>query len=104
MNKITPRRIAIFSSEVMMKKESIALVCFTAEGQLVVQCLTHRVALAAERTLGEQCDAQPESRSLVRLLRSRPVPSAAALPFAECAPRGRRFCSDSTRSIAERFR
>src|SRR6478752_1394899 len=107
MNKITPRRIAIFSSEVMMKKKSIAVVKFTAEAPFLVRPVElsmHRDELARDPTRAEHRDVQPEPRWLVRLLLRRRDVSAATLQFPKCARRGRRFCLDSTRRIVGLFR
>src|SRR4029453_16961566 len=98
MNKITPSRIRILSSETMMKKESIAVLCFTAEAPLVVLLVgssTHRDELVPYLTVSKKRDVQPEFRSLVRLLLRRWDASAAVLPTAESARQYRRFCLDS---------
>src|SRR5882724_5069356 len=107
MNKITPNRIAIFSSEVMMKKKSIVVVSFTDEAPRVVRLVessTHRDELAPDPTVAEHRDVQPGPRSLVRLLLRRRDASAAVLPFSESARRDPRFCLDSTRRIVGLFR
>jgi hypothetical protein len=95
MNKITPNRIAIFKSEVMMKKASIVVVGSTAEAQRVVR----RIDLpknpgerVRDLTVSEQRDVQPEFRSLVQLPLRRWGASRAVLPFSEFAHRDRRFC------------
>src|SRR5262249_44196332 len=99
MNKITPRRIAIFSSEMMMKKEFIAVANSTAEGLLLVQCSTRRDEGAPDATVVEPCGVLPGSQPLAGLLLRRRDASAAVLPYAECAHRDRRFCLGSTRRI-----
>src|SRR4029077_7361293 len=106
MNKITPSRIAIFSSEVMMKKKSI-VVSFTDQVSLVVRLLdssTHRHELRRDLSLIEHYGVQPGPRWLVRLLLRRRNASAATLQCPECARRDRRFCLDSTRRIVGLFR
>ena len=95
MNKITPSRIAIFSSEMMMKKKSIVVVSSTDEAPGVVRLVassTHQDELAPDLTVVEHRDVQPGPRSLVRLLLRRWDASAAVLPFPESARRDRRFC------------
>src|SRR5258707_8294114 len=107
MNKIPPSRIAIFSSEVMMKKESIVVVSSTDEAPRVVRLVessTHRDELAPDLTVAEHRDVQPGPRSLVRLLLRRWDESAAVLPLSESARRDRRFCLDLTRRILGLFR
>src|SRR6188474_1147342 len=106
MNKIIPSRIAIFRSEVMMKKESIVVVSSTPEALRAVRLfdsLTNRVELVRGPTVSEHCDVQPEFRSLVRWLLRRWDASATVLPSPESARRDLRFCSDSTRRIAGLF-
>src|SRR5882724_3624543 len=106
MNKIPPSRIAIFSSEVMMKKKSIVVVSSIDEAPRVVRLVessTHRDELAADLTVAEHRDVQPGPRSLVRLLLRRWDASAAVLPFPESARRDRRFCLGSNRRIAGPF-
>src|SRR4051794_26267635 len=107
MNKIAPNRIAIFSSDVMMKKKSIAVLNFTAWTPLLVRLVgssMHPDELARDPSRAEHCDVQPGLRWLVRLLLRRWDVSEAILPFRELARRDRQFCSDSTRQIAELFR
>src|SRR4029077_7738574 len=107
MNKITPSRTAIFSSEVMMKKASIAVVNFTSEAPVLVRLVEssmRRDELVPGLTGAEHRDVQPGLRSLVRLLLRRWDASAATLQFPACARRDRRFCLDSTRRIAGLFR
>src|SRR5215211_4774248 len=107
MNKITPSKTAIFSSEVMMKKKSIPVVNFTASAPLLVRLVgssMHRDELARDPSRAEHCDVQPVLRWLVRLLLRRWDASAATLEFPERARRDRRFCLDSTRRIVELFR
>src|SRR3954452_2432092 len=107
MNKITPSRIAIFSSDVMMKKKSIAVLNFTAWAPLLVRLVgssMHRDERSLDPPRGEHCDVQPGPRWLVRLLLRRWDVSEAILPFRERARRDRQFCLDSTRQIAELFR
>src|SRR5580765_4563205 len=102
MNKITPSRIAIFSSEVMMKKKSSVVVSSTGQAPGVVrlpESSTHRDELALDLTGAERRDVQLGLRSLVRLLLRRWDASAAILLFPESARRDRRFCLDSTRRI-----
>src|SRR5258705_2596590 len=106
MNKITPSRIAIFSSEVMMKKKSI-VVSYAAEVSLGFRLLdssTHRHELRRDPILSEHCGVQPGSRWLVRLLLRRWDASAAILQCPESARRDRRFCLDSIRRIVGLFR
>src|SRR3954470_14373623 len=107
MNKITPSRIAIFSSDVIMKKKSIAVVSFTAEAPLLVRLVElsmHWDELARDPTRAEHRGVQPGPPWLVRLLLRRWDASVATLQFPGRARRDRRFCLDSTRRIAELFR
>src|SRR5215472_18318431 len=97
MNKITPNRIAIFSSDVMMKNKSMVVVSSTAAAPLHVQCSTHSHALERRAPARELRGALPEFRLLPRLLSRLVDASAAALQFLECARRDRRFYSDLTR-------
>src|SRR5215471_9075156 len=100
MNKITPSKIAILSSAVMMKKKSIVGIVSSAEAPLVVRFvepLTDRDELVRDPTVSEQRDVQPGRRSLLQLPLRRWDASAATLPFSESARRDRQFCSDSTR-------
>src|SRR3954451_13140197 len=107
MNKITPSRIAIFSSEVMMKKKSIAVVSFTAEAPLLVRLVElsmHWDELARDPTRAEHRGVQPGPPWLVRLLLRRWDASVATLQFPGRARRDRLFYLDSTRRIAGLFR
>src|SRR5262245_64014631 len=106
MNKTTPSRIAIFSSDVMMKNQSTMVVDSTAAARFLarlVDSLTRRNEVVGDPTVSEQCDAQPGLRSLVRWLLRRRDASAATLQFLRCVRRDRQSYLDSTRRIVGLF-
>src|SRR5262249_23772437 len=95
-------RIAIFNSDVMTKKKSIVVVSFT--GAALVRRSARRHALGSHAPVRELRCVLPEFRSLVRLLRSHQVPSAAVLLFSRSARRYRRSYGDLSRRIVGLFR
>src|ERR1041385_8842271 len=100
MNKIAPRRIVIFNSEVIMKRKSIVVLSSAAAVRFLVRLVdssTHRHGLVGDPTVSEQPDVRHGLRLLVRWLPRRWDASAATLQFPRCARPDRRSCYDSTR-------